>query len=243
MEKIWEKSELRFTLLWIAGYVVGNSLSNEISNTLGIKNCVTAVFNLGVSLFLLSWINKNGLMDRYGLCKTKLPASKFLWYIPLIILPSRNLWNGVAVTLPAVDVIFSICNMIGVGCLEELLFRGFLFQAISRNSVENGIVISSISFGLGHIANRVNSCGMVIVESIWQIIFATAFGFLCAIIFQRGKSLWPCILTHAIFNVTSVFSNEAGAAGSVRFFQNVGIFLLVIWYTWVLMRILPEGRD
>lgn len=236
MSKIWEKSELKFTLIWITIYAAGNSLSAEFSNMLGIKNCTTAVFNLGVSVFLLFWIKKNGLMKRYGLCKAELPASRFLWYIPLIILVSRNLWNGVTAILPIADTFFSICNMLGVGFLEELVFRSFLFRAVSRNSVNKGIVISSISFGLGHSVNLINGRGMELAENLWQIIFAMAFGFLCVIIFCLGKSLWPCILTHVIFNVTSIFSKEAEVVGSVQTLQNAATLLLVIGYIWVLTR-------
>lgn len=242
MRKIWEKSELWFTLLWITGYMAGNALSAELSGVLRIKSCVAAIFHLGMGLFLFFWIRKNGLMKRYGLCKTKLPAGRFLWYIPLVILASRNLWNGVAMTLPIADMTFSVCNMIGAGFLEELLFRGFLFQAISRHSVERGIVISSVSFGLGHVVNLINGRGMGFVENLWQIIFAIAFGFLCAIIFYRGGTLWPCILTHAVFNGTSVFSKEAGTTDSVQIFQNAVILLLVIGYIWVLTKMMPKGE-
>lgn len=222
--------------------MIGNSQGAELSNMLGIKDCATAVINLGLGLFLFFWIRKNGLMERYGLCKTKLPASRFLWYIPLIILASRNLWNGVAVNLPTVDTVFRVFNMIGVGYIEELLFRGFLFQAVSRNSAKKGIVISSVSFGLGHIVNLINGREMELAENLWQIIFALAFGFLCVTIFYRGGTLWPCILTHAFFNVTSVFSKETGATDPVQILQNAVILLLMIGYIWVLSRMLPEGK-
>lgn len=241
MTKIWRKSELCFTLLWIAGYVIGNSLSARLSSTLGIESCAAAFFNLGVSLFLFFWISRNGLMKRYGLCKAKFPAVRFLWYIPLMILISKNFWNGATVTLPITDTIFGIFNMIGVGYLEELLFRGFLFRAVSRKSVKSGIVISSVSFGLGHIVNLFNGRGMSLTENIWQIIFAIAFGFLCVIIFHQGKTLWPCILTHTIFNVTSVFSKEAEVTGPVQILQNTAVLLLMIGYAWILTRTLPEG--
>lgn len=220
--------------------MIGNSLSAELSDALGIKNCASAIFHLGVGLFLFFWIRKNGLMERYGLCKAKLPAHRFLWYIPLIVLASRNLWNGIAINFPVVDTIFSVCNMMGIGFLEELLFRGFLFQAVSRNGVKRGIVISSVSFGLGHIVNLVNGHGMELSENIWQITFAITFGFLCAIIFYQGKTLWPCILTHAVFNVTSVFSKATKATDPLQILQNAIVFLLAAGYAWILARTFPE---
>lgn len=239
MTRIWGKSELEFALLWIAGYVTGNSLSSVFSDLLKINDCANAVFSLSTSLFLLIWVSKNGLRERYGLCKARLPASRFLWYIPLIILISRNLWCGVEVPLPTADTIFSVCNMIGVGFIEELLFRGILFQAVSRSGVKKGVVISSVLFGLGHIVNLFNGHGMDFAENMRQIIFAIAFGFLCVIIFCRGKTIWPCVLTHAAFNITGIFSKTTGAENQI--FQDVAVLLLVIGYAWWMARKVPEG--
>ena len=241
MTRIWGKSELGFALVWIAVYLLGNSLGAELSGALGIKNCVTAVFHLGMGLFLFFWIRKNGLAERYGLCGPESPAGGFLGYIPLVILSSVNLWNGVTVNLPVMDTVFSVCAMIGAGFLEELLFRGFLFRAVSRSGVKRGAVISGVSFGLGHSLNLFSGRGMGVAQIVWQIIFAAAFGFLCAIIFYRKKTLWPCILTHAAFNAAGVFAREADAAGPMRIFQHTAALVLVIGYAWLLAKTLPEN--
>lgn len=238
--KIWKKNELPFALLWIAVYMMGNSLSAKLSGTLGIKGCATAIFHLSAGLFLFIWIKKNGLMVRYGLCRARLPAKRFLWYIPLIIFSSGNLWNGVEAPRSAADAVFSICSMIGAGFLEELLFRGFLFRALSQNGVKRGAVISSAAFGLVHIVNLFNDRGTEFFQAVWQIIFATAFGFLCAVIFHRGKSLWPCILAHAAFNTAAIFAKEAEITDSTRILQNAATLALLIGYLWVLTKTLPE---
>lgn len=242
MIRIWKKSELRFALLWIAAYMMGNSLTAGFSGLLEIKSCAAAVFHLGASLFLLLWLGKNGLMARYGLCKTEMPAGRFLWYVPLVVLVSRNLWNGVTAPPSAMDAVFSVCSMAGAGFLEELLFRGFLLRAASRGGVKRGVAVSSVSFGLAHIVNLSGGRGTGLAETIWQIIFATAFGFLCAIILCRGKTLWPCIFTHAAFNAASVFAKEAGDADPARLLQDAAALALVIGYAWFLTGSLP-GAD
>ena len=241
MIKIWEKSELRFALLWIAVYMMGNALAAGFSGVLGIKSFAAAAVHLGMGLLLFFWIKANGLMGRYGLCKPGLPAGRLLWYIPLVVLSSVNLWNGVATSLSIMDTVFSVCSMIGAGFLEEILFRGFLFRAASRGGVKRGAVISSVSFGLAHLVNLFNGGGTRLAETLWQIIFATAFGFLCAILFCRGKTLWPCILTHAAFNAAGALAREADAADPIRIFQNTAALVLVIGYAWILTKTLPEG--
>ena len=240
MTKLWKKSELGFALLWIAVYVIGNSVSAQLSDELGHKYCVTVAFNLAMSLFLFLWIRKNGLMERYGLCKATLPSRRFLWYIPLIILASANLWRGVAVTLSVRETLFGICNMLGVGFLEELLFRGFLFRAVSQRGVRRGVVISSLSFGLGHVVNLFNGRGMTLADNLWQIGSAIAFGFLFVMLFYRGGSLWPCVLTHAAFNIADIFSGATDATAPVQIFWNAAVLVLMVGYTWFVAKIPPD---
>jgi len=96
--------------------------------------------------------------------------------------------------------------MLCVGFLEEVIFRGFLFKAICKTNVKQAIIISSVTFGFGHIVNLFN--GKDIPETLMQICYAVAIGFLFTIIFYKGKSLWPCIITHSVINSLSVFANE-----------------------------------
>ena len=53
--------------------------------------------------------------------------------------------------------------------------------------------------------------GKEIPETLMQICYAVAIGFLFTIIFYKGKSLWPCIITHSAINSLSAFANTEGA--------------------------------
>ena len=98
--------------------------------------------------------------------------------------------------------------MINVGFIEEIIFRGFLFKAISKENIKKGIIISSITFGIGHIVNLIN--GSPLIPTIIQIIYAISLGYLFVIIFYKSKSLLPCIITHAIINSLSIFNVSKG---------------------------------
>ncbi len=104
----------------------------------------------------------------------------------------------------AMEVTLHILSMLCVGFIEEVIFRGFLFKAISKSDVRQEILISSITFGIGHIVNLLN--GADVLLTLLQICYATAIGFLFTIIFYKGRSLLPCIMTHGIVNSLSVFS-------------------------------------
>ena len=89
---------------------------------------------------------------------------------------SQNLWSGVELQYDAVGTICFVIKMLCVGFLEELIFRGFLFKAMCRDSIRWAVVVSSVTFGLGHILNLVNGSGMRLAENLVQIICAVLIG-------------------------------------------------------------------
>ena len=69
--------------------------------------------------------------------------------------------------------------------------------------------------------------------------YAIAFGFLFVTIFHRGKTLIPCILTHSILNVLSVFGREpATQAGTIA--VSAILTVLAVSYTLILKRTLSK---
>ena len=241
MKKIYEKNELTFALVWIGIYVGLLSLANSFSASIGIDFSAHAVLNVVLTISLFSFIKKNGLMEKYGLCKTSVPASKFLWYIPLVILASHNLWNGVVMNLTVVGTACYIIHMICVGFMEEVIFRGLLFKAIAKDNVKEAIIISSVTFGMGHIVNLFNGRGMDLFSNICQVVGAIAIGFLFVIIYHRGGSLISCIITHSAIDVASVFSNDDMTTEEHILFT-LSRLVIVVAYTLILLKTLPKAE-
>ena len=106
------------------------------------------------------------------------------------------------------ETVCRIACMLCVGFLEELIFRGFLFTAIAKNNIRSAIIISSVTFGIGHIINLFNGSGMDLVSNLCQIVFAIAVGFLLVTIFYRGGSLIPCIIVHSAINTLGTFADD-----------------------------------
>ena len=145
-------------------------------------------------------------MAKYGLTKPCHSPKAFLYYIPLLVIVSCNLWFGVQMNLPARETMLYIISMIFVGFLEEMIFRGLLFKAMEKGGLKSAVIVSSVTFGIGHIVNLFNSNGAEIIPNLCQICSAVLFGFLFVIIFHRSRSLIPCIVTHSVINSLSVFS-------------------------------------
>ena len=206
MKKLYAKSELWFSLLWIIAYVILFSLADGISVKLNSEKIVTAPLAALLTFFLLFWLGRNNLFSKYGLTKVTVDHKQYLYYIPLFVLASTNLWGGFAMHLSPVETVCYVISMIGVGILEEVIFRGLLFQSLCKDSYKAAVVISSVTFGIGHIVNLLN--GAAFLPTLLQIIYATAAGFLFTILFQKSGTLLPCIVTHCVINSLSAFGAE-----------------------------------
>lgn len=240
MNKLYDKSKLKFALSWIINYVIGASAADELSQLIGIEKIITVPFLFALCTIAVVWMKKNGLFAEFGLCRSKISAQKFLYYIPLIILVSCNFWRGVKINGSWGEFALYALSMIGVGFLEELIFRGFLFKAMAKDGIKSAVIVSSVTFGIGHIVNLFNGSGATLLPNLCQVVSAIAFGFLFVIIFHRGGSLIPCILAHQFINVTSFFANESAIDNTDRIIQSLVLSVIALAYTAALLKTLPK---
>ena len=226
LKKLYEKSQIVFAVAWIIAYVVLASAADNFSENLGIPKIVTLPVLIALSVILYFFVRKNGLRQKYGFCKPRLPAGKMLFYIPLLVLLTANLWYGVRMNQPPVEMVLYILSMFCVGFLEEVIFRGFLFQAMALNGVKSAIIVSSVTFGIGHIVNLVNGSGAELLPNLLQVLYAVAIGFAFVMIYCKTKSLVICVITHSVFNGLSAFANEAAMTPQRQILS--GVLLTVI---------------
>ena len=242
MKKIYEKSELRFAIIWIVIYCVLQSVANSINEEIGAEYSASAVLCFVQAVIIFFFIRKNSLSERYGLCKSSVPARKLLYYVPLIILATGNLWNGVGLNYSPAGTVCRIICMLCVGFVEEVIFRGFLFKAMAKNNLKSAVIVSSVTFGIGHIINLFNGSGMDLANNLCQIIYAVAVGFLFVTIFYYSGSLLPCIITHSAINTLSTFSNEAGLTMEKQMIHVLVMIVISVAYTLILTKTLPKDQ-
>lgn len=204
MYRLYKKDEVKFSLVWIIAYVALLSVADNLSGSLGFEKIITAPVCIVFVLFIIGFIKKYNLSERYGLCSFKGSQKNYLYFIPLGFITSVNLWNGVAINISAFEIVLFIISMLCVGFIEEIIFRGFLFKAMSRDNLKSAVFVSSITFGMGHIVNLLN--GRDLIPTLLQTCYAAAIGFMFTIIFYKGKSLWPCIIAHGILNSLAIFA-------------------------------------
>jgi CAAX protease family protein len=80
--------------------------------------------------------------------------------------------------------------------LEEMLFRGIILRSFLRQyRPRKAILLSALLFGLAHL-------------NVYQFVVASLLGLLLGWLYERSRSLWPCILLHASYNASIVLSLE-----------------------------------
>ena len=92
------------------------------------------------------------------------------------------------------------------------------------------MVVTSLTFGVGHIINLFNGRGMSLGSVLIQIVFAVLLGFLFVMVYLRSGSLIPCILSHQAINILSAFANKqsSGQTFLVLNFVEIAVILLYL---------------
>ena len=196
IKKLFERHETFMCIMLINSYCLQN---------FGTTDYRSAIINTIFSVALLILIIGLKRTSYYGLTKVS-DSKRYLYFIPLLLIVSVNLWGGIHVNNTSSELLFHVITMINVGFIEEIIFRGILFKMMEKDSLKRAMIVSAITFGIGHIVNLLN--GADVIPTLLQICYATAIGFLFVIIFYKSKSLVPCIITHSLINSLSIFSSE-----------------------------------
>lgn len=202
MKRLFEKHETFMCIVIIILYVVINSYCLQ---NFGTTDYRSAIINTIFSVVLILLIIGLKRTSYYGLTKVS-DLKRYLYFIPLLLIPSVNLWGGIHVNNTSGELLFHIITMINVGFIEEIIFRGLLFKMMEKDNLKRAMIVSAITFGIGHIVNLLN--GADVISTLLQICYAAAIGFLFVIIFYKSKSLVPCIITHSLINSLSIFHCE-----------------------------------
>lgn len=206
MKKWYEKNELLFAIGWIIVYCV---VSIPIRGKLGDESIVMLAGLSVIAAGILAFVKGFHLEEKYGLVKWSRSAKEYLFFLPMLVLMTGNLWGGIRPSYDGIAQLFAVLSMLLIGFIEELLFRGFLFRALlKKDPAPVAIIISAVTFGIGHIVNLLAGQGGM--ESLLQVFFAIAWGFLFTFVFYKSGSLLVCIAVHGMVDTFSKFAAHEG---------------------------------
>ncbi len=103
-----------------------------------------------------------------------------------------------------------LINAALIAVSEEVMFRGLILGAMRRQmSVAMAMILSSILFGVSHVANSLLTDDLK--PAILQALSAMMLGQFLAILRLKTGTLWPGILFHTLWNAGLVLMLQADA--------------------------------
>lgn len=223
MKKFYEKNELWFAIAWIVVYC---GVSVPIRGAYGDESAAMLAGLAVIAAGLLAFVKTAHLEEKYGFVKWRGHAREYLFFLPVLVLMTGNLWGGVGMAYEGTAQLFAVLSMFLVGLVEELIFRGLLFRALlQRDAPPVAITISAVTFGIGHIVNLLAGQGGL--ESLIQVIFAVAWGFLFTMLFYHSGSLLVCIFVHGMVDVFAKFAT--GVSRSDYIYVTVTILVSIAY--------------
>ncbi len=92
-----------------------------------------------------------------------------------------------------------------VGVMEEIPFRGIIFQKLQElMGFWYGSLISSLLFLTLHIPYRISIGEKLFPNMLYTMVYIFVFGFLMCITLRWSKSLWSCIILHSVNDLMSL---------------------------------------
>ena len=125
MEKLFKKHETLFCILLIILYVIVNSYCVQ---NFGTTDYRCTIINTIFSCLLIGLMVILKKTSYYGINKVK-NINKYLYFIPLVIISTVNLWNGINMNNSKSEIIYHIfilkCGGYGKTCaLHKTMRRG-----------------------------------------------------------------------------------------------------------------------
>lgn len=202
MKNLYERKAVLHSLVWLAFYLVLNTITGNISEAMNLEpNMVSALPNLALAAICFYYLKTTGISENIGLLtKPAEKASVMLYYIPLLIIPFLNLAYGINTSLSPTKIAFILAMYIGVGFMEEVIFRGLMFKALVKKW-NRYIVVAFISFtfAIGHIVSMA-AIGQSSADTVLQIVNAFVVGFMFMAVILASGNLTMCIVAHILYN-------------------------------------------
>lgn len=239
MKSLRERSPIWHAVAWIILLIVLVGAGDAASTALGRTNAVTAPALVVLSVVLALYVRANGWLGYYGVRAPRRPDYRAtLYFLPLLAMVLLQLPKGFDHQLDALDIALVVVLMLCVGFLEELIFRGFLYQGIrEQRGVNRAIVISGVTFGIGHIVNLAR--GYTGEQQLLQIVVAVAIGLVLALLVALTGSIMPGVVFHILINISGDLTTMDLQQ---ELYVSMGVLVICVLYgLWLVRQLRRQG--
>lgn len=229
MLKLYKDKAVMHSLVWLMIYLLLNTITGNLAGSLGIEPyLVNSLPNLLLSVVCLYYLMRSNIAADIGLLTKPTEKPKtMLFYFPLLIIPFLNLFYGINKDLSLTQILAILSMYIGVGFMEEIIFRGLMLKALTQKWNHYVVVLFiSLTFAFGHAVSIV-AIDQSVGDTILQIINAFIVGFLFTIVVLASGNLTICVITHILYN----FMAEISLVGSTNTEIIMVSFIITLLYT------------
>ena len=228
LKELYEKKGVLFAVLWILLYCL---IMTPVKGKYGEDSIYMLLALLAVAAAMFAFVKANHLEAECGLDGWPKDTKRYLYFIPMWILTTGNLWGGIAFNYKGAGQVIAVLSMLTIGFVEEMIFRGFLFTALLREgNVKAAIIISSVTFGVGHIVNLFT--GQATAETFIQMIFAVVWGFILTMVFYKCGKLLPCIIAHGLIDAFTTIAVDNHLTDMIYVWATIIVGTAYCIYLW-----------
>lgn len=206
MKNLRENKPIWHAMVWVAIYIAAMNLGAFLAEAYPAITWATGGVLAVLSIALLVYISKTGTASTYWVNSPESGTlSRALYLAPLFAIAFFQYAKGIDPQLDLGAVAAALLLVIGVAFIEELLFRGFLLQALRvKGGLNRAVIISGATFGIGHIINLAN--GYSGADQLIQVIAAVVIGIALAYCVAITGSIIPGVVFHALFNLSGTIT-------------------------------------
>lgn len=235
MRKLYESKAVLHSLIWLGAYLALNTVTGNIAGAMGIDfNTVSAIPTFLLALVCFWYLKRTGIAEEIGLTiRPAETASVMLYYIPVLALPCFSLLYGINTSLSGTDIAFLLAMYIGVGFMEEIVFRGLMFKALEKKWNRYVVVaFISFTFAIGHIVSMV-AVGQSGWDTVLQIGNSLVVGFMFMAVILASGNLTICVIAHVLYNFLANISQVGSTRPEMIAFNTV---ITVLYFVYLVFR-------
>ena len=239
-----------YTILYLICLIL---LINSIPFSMFIDNKlilfgINIIIKIASIVYIIKYIKKEELNN----IKIKPITKNDLKIIPLLLLCCSNLFVSMAQkttinnNIDLFIIISGLITSIGVGIVEELLFRSqVLDEFIKHKTKFQSLIYSSLIFGSVHLLN-ISSIGSI-PTTLVQVGYTFFLGMVLGIIYLISNNIILPIIYHILFNFindTLIIELFQIKWDTIFFLVNIGIGIVVSIYALLILKklLLREGE-
>jgi membrane protease YdiL (CAAX protease family) len=234
-KKLYESKAVLHSLLWLAMYLILNTITGNIAGAADIDfNMVSAIPNLVLAVICYYYLKSTGIAEDIGLLtKPVEKTSVMLYYLPLLLLPCVNLLYGIKTSLSVKQIAFMFAMYIGVGFMEEIVFRGLMYRALLKKWNRYAVVaFITLTFAMGHIFSMA-AIAQSGADTVLQVANSLVVGFMFMTVILASNNLTICVIAHILYN----FFANISMVGSTRVeIIMVNVIITVIYFVYLIFR-------